>query len=96
MADEGERRRRICASRRAPDQRMQTSGLPEMHVASPKGSIARAIEQNLLRDGFGHRLDSVLFETVAERVQAAGEYYQRVLQNREDRIAGLLNSWREI
>jgi hypothetical protein len=77
-------------------QGLSWEGLPEMHVASPKGSIARAIEQNLLRDGFGHRLDSVLFETVAERVQAAGEYYQRVLQNREDRIAGLLNSWREI
>jgi hypothetical protein len=59
------------------------------------GSIARAIEQNLLRDDAAHRLDTVLFETVAERVQAASEYYRRVLQNRQDRIAGLLNSWKE-
>jgi hypothetical protein len=59
------------------------------------GSIARAIEQNLLRDDVAHRLDTVLFETVAERVQAASEYYRRVLQNRQDRIAGLLNSWKE-
>jgi hypothetical protein len=77
-------------------QDLSWEGLPEMHVASPKGSIARAIEQNLLRDGFDDRLDSVLFETVADRVQAASEYYRRILQNREDRIAGLLNSWKEV
>jgi hypothetical protein len=70
-------------------------GRPEMHVSSPKGSIARAIEQNLLRHGAAHRLDTVLFETVGERLKAASKYYRRVLQSREDRIAGLLNSWKE-
>jgi hypothetical protein len=70
-------------------------GWPAMPVASPKGSIARAIEQNLFRDDAADRLDTLLFETVAERVQAASEYYRRVLQDREDRISGLLNSWRE-
>jgi hypothetical protein len=67
---------------------------PEMHVTSPKGSIARAIEQNLLRDGSDHRLDSLLFETVTKRVQAAGECYRRVLQDHSDRIVELLNSWK--
>jgi hypothetical protein len=42
-----------------------------MHVAAPKGSIARAIEQNLLRDDVEDRLDKVLFETVANRVRDA-------------------------
>ena len=41
-------------------------GWPVMHVAAPKGSIARAIEQNLLQDDVDHRLDTALFETVAE------------------------------
>jgi len=72
-----------------------SEGRPAMHVASLNGSIARAIEQNRLRDDAARRLDTVLVETVAERVQAASEYYRRVLQNREDRITGLLNSWKE-
>ena len=71
-------------------------GMPEIHVASPKGSIARAIEQNLLREGSGHRLDSLLFETVTERVRAAHECYRRVLQDHGDRIAELLNSWKKV
>jgi hypothetical protein len=71
-------------------------GTPEIHVASPKGSIARAIEQNLLREGSGHRLDSLLFETVTERVRAAHECYRRVLQDHGDRIAELLNSWKKV
>jgi hypothetical protein len=66
-----------------------------MHVASPNGSIARAIEQNLLRDDDDRRrLDNVLIETVAEQVRAAKKYYQQVLKDREDRIAGLLDSWK--
>jgi hypothetical protein len=72
-----------------------TEGWPMMHVAAPKGSIARAIEQNLLRDDVRHRLDKVLFDTVAERVQAARKCYQRVLQKRENRIASLLDSWKD-
>src|SRR5437588_410838 len=68
--------------------------MPEIHVASPKGSIARAIEQNLLREGSGHRLDSLLFETVTERVRAAHECYRRVLQDHGDRIAELMTCWR--
>lgn len=70
--------------------------MPEIHVVSPKGSIARAIEQNLLREGSGHRLDSLLFETVTERVRAAHECYRRVLQDHGDRIAELLNSWKKV
>lgn len=71
-------------------------GWPAMHVVSPKGSIARAIEQNLLRRDTADRLDSVLFETVTERVQSASEYYQCVLQNREDRVTRLLHSWKKV
>jgi hypothetical protein len=72
-----------------------TEGRPATYVASPKGSIARAIEQNLLQDDADRRLDTVLFETVTERIQAAGEYYRRLLQNREERIAELLSSWKD-
>jgi hypothetical protein len=76
-------------------QDFSTEGRPVMYVASQKGSIARAIEQNLLRSDASRRLDTVLFETVAERLQAASAYYRRVLQKREDRIAGLVHSWKE-
>jgi len=86
---------RLYEEKEAWYQDSSIDGQQAMHVASPKGSIARAIEQNLLRDDAADRLDTVVFETVAERVQAASEYYRRVLQNREDRIAGLLNSWKE-
>ncbi|MDH2344947.1 hypothetical protein [Bradyrhizobium sp. SSUT77] len=70
-------------------------GSPEMHVASPKGSIARAIEQNLLRDDTDYRLDAALYDTVAERVRAAIQCYRQVVQNRDNRIAELLQSWKE-
>lgn len=70
-------------------------GIPELHVASPKGSIARAIEQNLLRDDTDYRLDVALFDTVAERVQAATMCYRQVVQDRDNRIAELLQSWKE-
>jgi hypothetical protein len=53
------------------------------------------IPSNLFRDDAADRLDTVLFGTVAERVRAASEYYRRVLQDREDRISELLNSWKE-
>jgi hypothetical protein len=76
-------------------QDLSIEGQPATYVASSKGSIARAIEQNLLRDETADRLDTVLFEVVAERIQAAREYYRRLLQNREDRVAGLLNSWKD-
>lgn len=76
-------------------QEFSSDGRPALHVASPNGSIARAIEQNLLRDDESDRLDTVLFETVAKRIRAAGEYYRRVLENREDRLAGLLSSWKD-
>ena len=66
-----------------------------MTVVSPKGSIARAIERNLLQGDVDDRLDKVLFGTVAERIEAASEYYRQVLQSREDRIARLLNSWKK-
>ena len=67
-------------------------GWPRTHVVAPIGSIARALEQSLLQDDLEDRLDTVFFKTVAERVQAASEYYQQVLQSREDRIAGLLDA----
>jgi hypothetical protein len=66
-----------------------------MHTVAPKGSIARAIEQNLLRDNVRDRLNSVLFETVAERALAARKCYQRVLQRRDNKIASLLESWKD-
>ncbi len=71
-------------------------GLPEPYIASPRGSIARAIEQNLLQGDSGHRLDAALFETVAKRVQDASLCYQQTLQDRDNRIAELLRSWREV
>lgn len=57
-------------------------GWPGTSVASPKGSIARAIERNLLRDDVSHRhrLDTVLFDVVTDRVQRASECYRRVLK----------------
>ena len=70
-------------------------GWPMARVVAPIGSIARAIEQNLLQGDFDERLDKVFFKTVANKVQAASEYYQQVLQNREDRIARLMDSWRD-
>ena len=70
-------------------------GWPRTHVVAPIGSIARALEQNLLQDDLEDRLDTVFFKTVAERVQAASEYYQQALQSREDRIAGLLDCWKD-
>jgi len=69
-------------------------GRPTMYVA-PRGSIARAIEHNLVRYGVADRLDTLLFETVAERVKAAAECHQQALQNRESRFAELLNLWKD-
>jgi hypothetical protein len=77
------------------DVSMWTEERPTRYVASPKGSIARAIEQNLLRENTANRLDTVLFKAVAKRIQSACEYYSGLLQNREDRIARLLNSWKD-
>lgn len=71
-------------------------GWPAKPVNSPRGSIARAIEQNLLQDDDAYRLDTLLFETVAERVQAASSQYRQVLQKRDEHIARLLDSWRSI
>ena len=76
-------------------QDFSTDAWPVMTVVSPKGSIARAIERNLLQGDVDDRLDRVLFGTVAERIEAASEYYRQVLQSREDRIARLLNSWKK-
>ena len=59
----------------------------------PEGSIARAIELNLLQADSDDRLDTVLFETVAERVRKARDYYQSVLAQRDRQIASLLKSW---
>jgi hypothetical protein len=70
-------------------------GRPRMHVKAREGSVARAIEQNLLKNDIDRRLDTLLFEVVSERVEAASDYYRQVLQNRDDRIASLLNSWNE-
>ena len=64
-----------------------------MHTAAPEGSIARAIEQNLLEADTDQRLDTVLFRTVAERVQNARNYYESVLEQRNQQIANLLKSW---
>jgi len=68
-------------------------GWPIMHTAAPEGSIARAIEQNLLEADTDQRLDTVLFRTVAERVQNARNYYESVLEQRNQQIANLLKSW---
>ena len=57
-----------------------SSGWPLAHASAPNGSIARAIELNLLQADFDYRLDTVLFETVAERVRNARAYYQSVVE----------------
>jgi hypothetical protein len=71
-----------------------SEGWPQPHTVAPKGSIAKAIELNLLQADSDDRLDAVLFETVAERVQNARYYYQSVLEQRDHQIAKLLKSWK--
>lgn len=70
-------------------------GKPLAHAGTPRGSIARAIEQNLLREDVEHRLDTALFEVVAERLRTAFECQRKLLDNRETHIADLLNSWKD-
>jgi hypothetical protein len=69
-------------------------GKPLTHANSPRGSIARAIEQNLLREDSENRLDTALFEVVAERLSAAFECHEHLLRSRDTRIANLLDSWK--
>lgn len=69
-------------------------GKPLSHAGPPRGSIARAIEQNLLRRDAENRLDTVLLETVAERVNEAFECQRKLERRRETHIAGLLDSWK--
>jgi hypothetical protein len=68
-------------------------GWPLPYTVAPKGSIAKAIELNLLQADSDDRLDTVLFESVAERVQSARQYYQSVLDQRDHKISRLLKSW---
>jgi hypothetical protein len=58
-------------------QDFSTDGWPAMTVVSPKGSIARAIERNLLQGDDDDRLDRLLCEAVAARIDAASEYYRK-------------------
>jgi hypothetical protein len=82
--------------RQAWYQDVSPEGWPLIHAVTPWGSIARAIEQNLLQNDTSRRLDTVLLRTVTEWVDAACKYYQQVIQNREDRIAGLRDSWKKV
>ena len=61
-----------------------------------QGSIARAIEMNLLNTDAEDRLDTVLFETVARRVEAAQHHYRSGSQERNGRIESLLKSWESL
>jgi hypothetical protein len=75
-------------------QRFPLNERPMMHAAAPVGSIARAIEQNVLCNDVDHRLDTVLFKTVRKRIRAAIEYHQKIVRSRDDRLAQLLNGWK--
>jgi hypothetical protein len=67
---------------------------PLAHTVAPVGSIALAIEQNLLGPSES-RLDTVLFETIEERIARARAYYQSVTDRRDRELTRLLASWEE-
>jgi hypothetical protein len=69
-----------------------SEGWPLIHTVAPVGSIALAIEQNLLGP-IESRLDTVLFETVEERIARARSYYDSVVNKRDQKLARLLTSW---
>jgi hypothetical protein len=62
-------------------------------LVSPEGSLARALELNLLKDDQEERLDGALFEAVVHRLRAASEYHEQVLRIRARHVEGLLASW---
>jgi hypothetical protein len=68
-------------------------GRPLVPVVAPNGTIARAIEQNLLQAAPDNRLDTVLFETVAKRVQKGLDYYRTVIGRRHRKVERLMSEW---
>jgi len=69
-----------------------SEGWPLMHTVAPPGSIALAIEQNLL-GAAESRLDTLLFKAVEKRIGGARAYYESRLSKRDQKIARLLSSW---
>jgi hypothetical protein len=63
-----------------------------MHTVAPLGSIALAIEQNLLGP-VESRLDTILFKAIEERIDRARAYYESKLSKRDQKIDRLLASW---
>jgi hypothetical protein len=69
-----------------------SEGWPLMHTVAPSGSIALAIEQNLL-GRVESRLDTVLFKTVEQRIARARSYFDSIVNKRNQKLARLLASW---